>query len=529
MHRSPPRVMRGSRVLATLIAATFAHATLGCDDATAPPLREVDASSEDGLGPLETITVRSVAELAGKTRVRGHLVLDLGDATVRLPDLAIVDGDLRLVGSESKRVSAELLLPSLVRVGGNVSLAYANGAGRLYAPRLVEVGGHLDLSHGTWSVEFAALERLNGDLRVSDATLTRVELPALGEIGGSVRMKRAALATDVTIAWSALRAVTGDLLVQGGGPMTIDAPRLLEIGGDLVFEDLAASLSMAGLRDIGGDLRFTGVTLTGLDLSTLRSVGDDLVFEDALGEPLESLSLPALQAVPGDLRATGLATLGELRLAALVTVGGDLIILDDPLLASLELKKLATVGRDLVLASVGELSGFAPDALARVGRDLQIARIAVFDARFGKLADVGRDVVLSDVTTTNFGLGALAKIGRDFAMDGITGSIEFDEIRFENLRTIGGSVTVRANPSIEKWVAGALISVGALVPAGDLVIRDNPALIGFSLTKLGAVSGEIVVRDNPSLDSAQAATALSKVQSLTPPLLCGNLGDEACP
>lgn len=514
---------------AALIAACLAGGGLGCDETAAPPAREVDASSEDGLGPLETFTVRSAAELAGKTRVRGHLVLDLSDATVRLPDLAIVDGDLRLVGTESKGVSAELLLPSLVRVGGNVALAYANGAGRLYAPRLIEVGGHLDLSHGTWSIELAALERLNGDLRVSDATLTRVELPALGEIGGSVRLKRAALAAEVSIVWSALRAVAGDLLVQGGGPMVIDAPRLLEVGGDVVFEDLSASLSLAGLRDLGGDLRLSGVTLTGLDLSTLRSVGDDLVIEDALGEPVESLSLPALQAVPGDLRATGLAALAELKLPALLTVGGDLIVADDPLLANLELKKLTTVGRDLVLAGVGELSGLAPDALARVGRDLQLANIPLFDARFGKLAEVGRDVLLSDVTTTNFGLGALAKIGRDLAMGGITGSIEFDEIRFENLRTIGGSVSVRANPSIEKWVAGALISVGALVPAGDLVIRDNPALIGFSLTKLGAVSGEIIVRDNPSLDSAQAATALTKVQSLTPPLLCGNLGDEACP
>ena len=106
-----------------------------------------------------------------------------------------------------------------------------------------------------------------------------------------------------------------------------------------------------------------------------------------------------------------------------------------------------------------------------------------------------------------------------------TGGSQFDELRFDSLRTVGRSFQISNTRKLERFAVDALLSV----QDGDFVVRDNANSGGITFPALGAVAGSIIIRDNPKMPTDSLMNELSDVESSGPPLVCGNLGGDPCP
>lgn len=515
-----------------LAASTLSGALLlcasGCEMNTEPPpLREVEVEVDETGVSLSTTTVIDPAELDGVEHVRGHLVI-AANGPIRLPDLLVIDGDLRVVGLETRPTAANVNLPKLARVGGNVTVGWTKGAAQLLAPKLASIGGHLDLYEGDFGLVLPLLEEVNGDLRIAEGALSAFELPSLRRVGGALRLTHVGPARGVTITLVALEEVGGDLAVSAGSA-DLDAPRCLTIGGDLALDRATAALRFAGLREVRGDVRVEDSELTAFDLGSLRVVGDDVVFDRVRGALLSVFELNALTAIGGDLRIARVAGLTVVTLSQVSEIGGDLDLWGMPALRQLNGNQLTAIGGSLIMKDGADLLA-SLDQLLTLGGDLVIANNGKLTGSFQQLASIGGSVHLSDTLMSYTGLQAVATIGGDLTLVGLVGSSQFDELRFDVLRTIGGSFELRRTLSIEKLTAGNLLSIGnSGLSNGDFSVRANADLVSFGFNALGAVAGLISVRDNPLLPAQNVLDALDDVESGGVPVICGNLGGDPCP
>ncbi len=490
-----------------------------------PPLREVQAEVDDAGATLGTTTISRGDELDGVERVRGHLVI-ASDGPVRLDDVVVIEGDLRVVGQELRPIAANVVMPELARIGGNVELMWTSGVARLSAAKLEEVGGHVTARAGEWALELPAVKAINGDLRLEDGRLAAVALAGLERIGGSLRLEGVTTPGLVAVVLERLAEIGGDLGVRGS-ELVLDAPRCLAVGGEVTIDDGRVGLGLAALREVRGDLRIEGAEVTTLELGSLRAVGDDLVLAALSGEASEVIALDALGAVGGDVRVEACAAVREVLLVAVQAIDGALVARGNPELARVEAVSLETLGGDLRVEG-GAAVKVVLDRLGGLGGDLVLADNLSLEASLPRLAAVGGAVRLMDQAMATSGLAALAQVGGDLVLDGIEGTSEFDELRFEALRTVGGSLRLSGTRSVEKLSLGSLLSVGGEA-SGDLVVRDNRDLIGLIWNKLGAVAGAIEVRDNPLLPVEEIERELADIDSTGEPLVCGNLGGEPCP
>ncbi len=510
------------RVHTSTHMALMALAALSaCEVNSDPPERDASDVREEASLLLPTTTIDSTSELAGVERVRGHLVLDIASGPIRLPLLTVVEGDLILVGTPTRPVSADLVLASLVRVGGSVRIAYTSSTAAILMPKLVEVGTHFELSNGSWSLDLPVLASIGGDFRIQDAAISSGTVDALQTLGGSLVLADTAFTADLDL--SGLESVARDLVVRGGDVRLL-ADRLLSIGGDLRIERTVGTLDLAGLRTVDGDARFESSILEVLSIAALRRVGDDLIFEDSSGAGFVALDLPLLESVPGRLTFDNIEGLTSVSAAALPLVG-TLSVNRNASLSFLGLRRLARIEGDFELTHNGELT-VVFDALTSVAGDLDIADNSTMNGRLPKLTDIGRDLRLASQFTPYIGLPTLQSVGGDVIIEFIFGSADFDDFRLAALRQVGGTLTVRMTDSIDKLTFDALTSVGASV--GDIIVTDNPAIVGLNLVKLTTVAGRVEARNNPRLPEQDLLTELQDVQTGSSPVLCGNLGGEPC-
>jgi len=512
------------RPFATLVASialVLLASSSACEVNSDPPERDASDVREEASLLLPTTTIVSTSELAGVERVRGHLVLDIASGPIRLPLLAVVEGDLILVGTPTRPVSADLVLASLVRVGGSVRIAYTAGTAAILMPKLVEVGTHFELSNGSWSLDLPVLASIGGDFRIQEASISSGTVDALQTLGGSLVLDTTTFAADFDL--SGLESLARDLVVRGGDVRPV-ADRLLTIGGDLRIERARGSIDLSGLRTVEGDARFESSVLDVLSIGALRRVGDDLIFEDSSGDGLVALDLALLESVPGRLTFDNIDGLTSVSAAALPQVG-TLSVNRNSSLSFLGLRRLARIEGDFELTHNGELT-VVFDALTAVAGDLHIDSNRAMNGLLPKLTDVGRDLRLASQFTPYVGLNALQVVGGDVLVEFIFGSGEFDDFRLGALRQVGGSLTVHMTDSIDKLTFDALTSVGASV--GDIVVTDNPAIVGLNLVKLKTVAGRVEARNNPSLPEHDLLAELEDVQTGSSPVLCGNLGGEPC-
>lgn len=516
------------RLLGLALAPLVAILPAGCEvTVDAPPPRDASDVREDTSGTLSSTRITSTSELAGVERVRGHLVIDVVSGAVRLPALTVIEGDLIIVGTAARTLSSDVVLGALVRVGGSVRVAHTSGAGTIAMPRLTEIGGHLELAHGTWSLDLPVLASVGADLRIRTATLLDAAFQALRTIGGSLIIEDLTFAGGVELALGRLESIARDLRVRGGN-VYLTASRLLTIGGDLSVERSVGALALAGLRTVGGDLAIGSSILDELAIGAVRSVGDSLIIRDSGGAGFVTLELLSLDTVPGRVvveRVDGLNTLSIGNL----TVVGSLQVVGNDSLSKLEFKRLARVDGGLEVSDNGALT-IVFDALTFVGGSMLIAGNLGFEGMIPKLTDVGGDFILRDQLTPYMGYAALQLVGGDLRLELLTGTSDFDELRLESLRTVGGAFVARLNTSIEKLTFGNLTSIGKAAPPGQghLIITDNRALIGVILTRLAEVAGRIEVRNNPKLPTSEIESELEDVVSGSSGTICGNAGGEPC-
>jgi hypothetical protein len=125
---------------------------------------------------------------------------------------------------------------------------------------------------------------------------------------------------------------------------------------------------------------------------------------------VQTVNLPLLTALGGDLRVWSNYGLLALRLPALTSVGGELDVDDNPHLTSLDLPVLATVG-GLSIALSDDLISFSLPALTAVEGAL----------------DVGSNAAL-----TSFALASLSTLGGPLYVQGNTSLPECQALAFKD-------------------------------------------------------------------------------------------------
>ena len=215
-----------------------------------------------------------------------------------VPRLAVVDGDVRVVGAGLERVDAS----GLVQVGGEIAITDLPQVQSVRLDRLETVGGSLAVER---LPEVLLVTGTHG-LRSVGQDLRLMDLPELREVDG----------------FSGLMDLGGDVLVvRTGASLLAGLDRLQHIGGDLRIDDNADLMELRSVPD-------------------LHTVGGDLVLR-SLPSLTEVQSLVFLQQVQGDWVLQGNAELGALPpFAAFDSVGGDVQVLDNPKLPTGEVTDL---------------------------------------------------------------------------------------------------------------------------------------------------------------------------------------------
>lgn len=188
------------------------------------------------------------------------------------------------------------------------------------------------------------LEQVGGDLVVCGSdVLENLNLSALTDVGGRLRVCDAPLLDSLTL--SGLITVGGELVLERVPGLRIINVTALEAAGGVGLRGIgAASLSLPGLLTLDGDL----------------------VLAPRDSSELETLSVPALTELLGNLEVREHPTLRSLVAPALVSVGGALIVEGNPELRTLELGALAHVGAGGCVCDNSALPACAAAAVADV-------------------------------------------------------------------------------------------------------------------------------------------------------------------
>jgi len=286
---------------------------------------------------------------------------------------------------------------------------------------------------------------VRGDLVVEGTDLEEVELRALTEVGGEVRV------------WE------NDALEQLG------LPELQHVGEELSLYDAPAlpDLSLPSLQTVGGTLSLNRLeALQGAELPALHTAGGLYLFHDPV---LSQLSLDALEEVAGAVEVWELYELASLSLPALLRVQGRVDLFELDALQSLSAPQAE---------ELGGLELHHLDALGDAG-DWPSLRVVA-----GGLV-LKYDDALSDV----LGLGALERVGWLTARS----LPSLSALSLPSLVESGGEVLVDDTGAGE-------VGLLALQLAGAVTLRDNVVLADPGLESV-QVSGPVRVVGNPALST----------------------------
>ena len=534
------------RALALALALTLAAPPLaGCDASGGglPPLdadvKTGDTSSTSPTGEVfaGTATLTSKADearFAGVTTIDGDLVITAQDsAGIRLDDLEVITGSIRVVGKVGTEASGNLTLPRLTRVGGNVVFAYTHSVGTIDLPNLRTVGGHVDLGNGIFDLETGRLETINGDLRLRDVGVVAVDLSALTTLGGALRATRystAAAGGSLSLTLPSLRAVGGDIDLSAGAPTYLVARRLATLAGDIDLTDLAVGVELPNLVSVDGEVRLTRLDAFTLSLDSLVEVSGDVSITGSGGVGIVTLELPSLAAVGGRVTLTDLADTEAIRLPALIDLGAALTVTLDSRLTTLSATSLPILHSDLRVTDNGQALLVDLPALASVGGNVEFLRTGGVDVRMGLLATITGDLRVSTTPINRLGLPALTTVGRHLAVSDVTCNDGI--LAFPLLTAVGGDLQVVRATWLSSFLAPTLAHVGSVaggLPFGDLRVESNPDLTALTLAALETVEGHVSVRDNAVLPSEDVALTFTSVIAGGEVTLCGNLDGEVCP
>jgi hypothetical protein len=290
-------------------------------------------------------------------------------------------------------------------------------------PCVCTITGDLTTNGDAAALDLPELSSIAGALRVEqDGGLTRIEAPALVEVGELVLADSAELA-DVQL--GALHTVLGALSVTRLPALhTLEVSQLAHVDGSVVFEDnpILVNLAPRRLTWVGGGLRW------------------------ALQPSLPTADvLDSLRFVGGELHISGQERPFELQgIRALEAVGGELEIVENPGLTRIDgLTGLRAVQGDLSVGynrALTEIAGFTN--LIEVGADLEIVATAVEELDgFGALQRTGGLTIRSNhLLTALTGFALLEEIDGDLVVRN-NASLPLDEAEaFAAGLTVTGTV-----------------------------------------------------------------------------------------
>jgi hypothetical protein len=452
-------ILIASLVLAACDLATDAGdgavgttADAGPGDLT-PPDAECPAYDGSGMVCLGSFEIRNFADIdlvSSCARITGDLELGAnGLVEIVLPTLERVDGDVTVVGGSSL---LRIEMPDLEEIGGGLSEPAL--LDELAVPRLRTVGGIITTGGGV--LPGLSLDCLDSAAAivapgtpVSAPRLTSVpgsvaaplQAPLLAIIGGTLsyedgidlpalyRVTDLQIFTGSSIDLPALKNVvhTGTIGCVAAPTATVLALPALERAGSLAIcpwpaltaIQLPALLRIAGPPRLGGLSIALGPGVGPLDLPALATLNGDATLGVATSLPLVS-SLPGVltanAAVDAPVLTTteGLVLNGPLSAPGLTTVSGVMTVN-----APVDLPALATVSRALTLQQ-GVSGVVSLPALASVGYELRATDTSATELHFAALGSIGRFLWVGDnptLTRIDFpsltSLGSYLKINRN--------------------------------------------------------------------------------------------------------------------
>lgn len=203
-----------------------------------------------------------------------------------------------------------------------------------------------------------------------------------------------------------------------------------------------------------------GATL--VDASFIELVEGDLTVSSS---DLQSVSLPNLQAVKGDLTITSNKLIGEVSMPALTDVGGDLAI-----------KSNQGTSWDLDMRALERVMG---------NIDMSFNKVSWVGNGMPALAEVGGDMQVI-YSPTDYWTGHGTAGPDDFSkLTSVDGSLTFSNgagatvLNLNGLETVGSIMRIYGMPEMETLKLSSLESVG-----GQLLIYDNAVLATLDLSSL---------------------------------------------
>lgn len=334
---------------------------------------------------LNNNSIKSVS-MPKLTSVGNLLVTSKEIASLELPLLKEVAGDLSVKNPSTiiNNVLTEVKFTELVSVGGSLSMQYFPSIAKAEFPKLTYVGGGIDV-------------------QLNSSTFEELSFPVLETANGIINIERApALAT-------------------------INLPKVKQVSS-FIFNKVS----------------YGKYPLKSLNLAALENIENEFYLRDV---PMESISLPALKSVGGNMTLWGVQSMTTLEMPALTQIKGKFNLSSANLLPSLDLSKLTELGAI-------DLTGCLK--LEKVKSPKEIGSVTV---NFASNADCPLPL-----------FEGLETVREDFALSSCSNTAEFN---IENIKKIK---TFKFNDGAQ----GATLTLAAVTEIGTLEIGS------YRLTELNA-------------------------------------------
>jgi len=213
-----------------------------------------------------------------------------------------VDGDVNII--ENDELESLDGLSALVTIGGdltidnNSDLQHVDGLSSLE-----RVGGSLTLGYNTYLNSVRGLSTLRsvaGDLTVNTMSATEASFGDLQTVGGNLTINTGA----PTLEFNALEHVDGDLTIEQNSQLqSVELNSLTEVGGDLTFETLYGleQHGMPSLQRVVGGLDLGSASINEIQgFDSLSQIGSFYVH----ATNFTSLVFPTLEKVDNDVIIT---------------------------------------------------------------------------------------------------------------------------------------------------------------------------------------------------------------------------------
>ena len=360
---------------------------------------------------------------------------------------------------------------------------------------------------------------LDGNGVLDDAEVARTELVCGDVVPGDVVIHSDAEAA----ALAPIRIITGSLTVQVTALLTVSLPNLLHIGGSLRVLDNAqlSQLSLPALQAVDGDIVLRADGLQMLDLSHLGRAGS---------LDLEMLSLASLTGLATLAAVDGAVVIGHMPSLATIalpeaTSVGDVSITDNALLTQVTWDVSDQIG-DIAIANNGRLATIelslntffdGPDVGAVSVTDNPVLhRIALLADQVDSFA-IGGDPQLTSIELQ------IDTVVHDVALVDITSPFNLiTSDGYSNLRDIGGDLTI-SGPAVSFDLGGGVNVRGRFTLDGtklsSLARFDNSLRVvgslrvtnNANLTKLTAFAliGDLEVSHNAALTTIDLEDVLA--------------------